>query len=107
MFRTTPEIWRDVCGWYSFRGSRRDVQKWFIAGAEVFVRRGRLMLRPLTPIPGLSRSFALHPDSDTDPYVFRIDLSELGIGTGRVVLSREPGKGTTSFHLDLAPLLSF
>jgi hypothetical protein len=32
-----PEIWRDLCGWYSFCGSFRDVQKWFIAGAEVSV----------------------------------------------------------------------
>jgi hypothetical protein len=34
-----PEIWTDVCGWYSFRGSLRDAQKWFVAGAEVFLRR--------------------------------------------------------------------
>jgi CubicO group peptidase (beta-lactamase class C family) len=34
-----PEIWSDLCGWYSFRGSFRDVQKWFIpGGAEVFAR---------------------------------------------------------------------
>jgi CubicO group peptidase (beta-lactamase class C family) len=46
-----PELWGDLCGWYSFRGSFRDVQKWFIAGAEVFVRRGQLMLRALSPIP--------------------------------------------------------
>jgi CubicO group peptidase (beta-lactamase class C family) len=36
------------------------------------------------------------------PYVFRIDLSEFGIGTSRVVFSREPGVGTTALHLDLA-----
>ena len=30
-----PEVWREICGWYSFRGSLRDVQRWFIAGAEV------------------------------------------------------------------------
>jgi hypothetical protein len=33
-----PEIWTDICGWYSFRGSLKDAQKWFVAGAEVFVR---------------------------------------------------------------------
>jgi CubicO group peptidase (beta-lactamase class C family) len=98
-----PETWSDVCGWYAFRGSLRDAQKWFIAGAEVYVRRGRLTLRPLTPIPALSRSFPLHPDDDTDPYVFRVDLSQFGIGTSRVVFSHEPGAGATSFHLDFAP----
>lgn len=99
-----PEVWRDVCGWYAFRGSFRDVQRWFIGGAEVGVRRGRLTLRPFTPVPALSRDFPLHPDDDKDPYVFRVDLSELGIGTTQVVFSREPGAGATSFHLGLVPL---
>jgi CubicO group peptidase (beta-lactamase class C family) len=99
-----PEVWPDVRGWYAFRGSFRDAQRWFIPGAEVVVRRGRLMLRPLTPIPALSRGLPLHPDDDTDPLVFRIDLSALGVGTSRVVFSREPGAGVTSFHLDFAPL---
>jgi CubicO group peptidase (beta-lactamase class C family) len=99
-----PEAWRDVCGWYAYRGSFRDVQRWFIGGAQVGVRGGRLTLRPLTPVPALSRGFALHPDDDKDPYVFRIDLSGFGIGTSRVVFSREPGKRASSFHLDFAPL---
>ncbi len=99
-----PELWSDICGWYSFPGSLRDVQKWFVAGTEVFVRRGRLVLRPLTPIPALNRGFPLHPDDDKDPYVFRIDLRRFGIGTSRVVFSREPGAGTTAVHLGFAPL---
>jgi len=100
-----PE-WSDVCGWYSFRGSLRDAQKWFVAGAEVFVRRGQLTLRPLTPVPALARGLPLHPDDPGDPYVFGIDLSSLGIGTSRVVFSRSPHAGVTAFHLDLgiAPL---
>ncbi len=36
--------------------------------------------------------------------MFRIDLSEFGIGTGRVVFSREPGAGTRAVHLDLVPM---
>ena len=98
-----PEIWTDVCGWYSFRGSLRDAQKWFAAGAEVFVRRGLLTLRPVTALPALARGPPLHPgDSD----VFRIDLSSLGIGTSRVVFSRSPQAIVNAFHLDLgfAPL---
>ncbi len=104
-----PEIWTDVCGWYSFRGSLKDAQKWFVAGAEVFVRRGQLTLRPVTPVPALARGLPLHPDDSGDPYVFRIDLSSLGIGTSRVVFSRSPHARVTAFHLDLglAPLLSF
>jgi hypothetical protein len=74
------------------------------AGAEVFVRRGQLTLRGLSPIPALLRGFPLHPDDDKDPYVFRIDLSEFGIGTARVVFGRDPGGGTTRVHLDLMPL---
>ena len=96
-----PEIWTGVCGWYSFRGSFRDAQKWFIAGAEVFVRRGQLTLRPVTPMPALACGLALHPDDAGDPYVFRIDLSSLGIGTSRVVFSRSPEVGVTAFHFDL------
>jgi CubicO group peptidase (beta-lactamase class C family) len=99
-----PEMWSDICGWYSFCGSFRDVQKWFVAGAEVFVRRSQLMLRALSPIPALNRGLPLHPDDDKDPYVFRIDLSRFGIGTSRVVFSREPGVGTTAVHLGFAPL---
>ncbi len=101
-----PEIWADVCGWYSFRGSLRDAQKWFVAGAEVFVRRGQLTLRPVTPLPALARGMPLHPDDPGDPYVFRIDLSSLGIGTSRVVFSRSPHAVANAFHLDLgfAPL---
>lgn len=101
-----PEIWTDVCGWYSFRGSLRDAQKWFVAGAEVFVRRGQLTLRPVTPLPALARGLPLHPDDADDPYVFRIDLSSLGLGTSQVVFSRSPHAGVNALHLDLsfAPL---
>jgi CubicO group peptidase (beta-lactamase class C family) len=103
-----PEIWSDLCGWYSFRGSLRDVQKWFVAGAEVTVRRGQLTLRALSPIPALNRGLPLHPDDAEDPDVFRIDLSGFGLGTSQVVFSREPATGTTALHLAVAPaLLSF
>jgi CubicO group peptidase (beta-lactamase class C family) len=96
-----PEIWSELCGWYSFRGSFRDVQKWLVAGAEVFARHGQLTLRPLTPVPALASGLPLRPDDAGDPYVFRIDLSGLGIGPSRVVFSRSPQSGVTSLHLDL------
>ena len=100
-----PELWGELCGWYGFRGSFRDVQRWFVAGAEVVVRRGQLMLRALSPIPAVNRGLVLHPDDDQDPYVFRIDLSEFGLGTPRVVFSHEPGLATTAVHLESPPAL--
>jgi CubicO group peptidase (beta-lactamase class C family) len=102
-----PETWSDLCGWYSFRGSWRDVQKWVIAGAEIIVRGGRLMLRPVTPIPGLRRGFPLHPDDEADPDVFRVDLAKLGIGAVRLVFSGEAGAAAMAFHLEHEPLMSF
>jgi CubicO group peptidase (beta-lactamase class C family) len=101
-----PETWSDLCGRYSLRGSWRDVDKWLIAGAEIVVRSGRLVLRPETPIPGL-RGFPLYPDDEGDPYVFRVDLSTLGIGIVRVVFSAETGASATAFHLEMEPLMSF
>jgi hypothetical protein len=101
-----PELWGDLCGWYAFRGSPRDVQRWFVLGAEVFVRRGQLMIRALSPIPAANRGLPLHPDDDNDLSVLRVDLSRFGLGSSRVVFSRAPGVGTTAVHLDLgfAPL---
>src|SRR5215468_6911650 len=42
-----------------------------IAGAEVAVRRDRLVLRPLTPVPGLWDAMVLHPDY---PWVYRVEF---------------------------------
>jgi CubicO group peptidase (beta-lactamase class C family) len=100
-----PEIWADLCGWYRFSAHPIDPARFAIgAGAEVFVRHGQLMIRFLSPIPAMYRGFPLHPDEDRDPYVFRIELPWFGIGTGRVIFSRQPGAGTTAVHLDFAPL---
>ena len=59
------------------------------AGAEVTVRRGQLTVRTLSPIPALYRGLRLHPDDPEDPYIFRIDLSRYGLGTARIVFSRD------------------
>jgi len=101
-----PEIWGDICGWYQLSARLTDARArlTFGAGAEVFVRRGQLTLRGLSPMPALYRGFPLHPDDVNDPYAFRIDLSEFGMGTGRVLFSREPGAGPTAVHLDLYPM---
>jgi CubicO group peptidase (beta-lactamase class C family) len=100
-----PEVWGDLRGWYRFSAHPSDPARFALgAGVEVVVRRGRLMIRALSPIPALYRGLELHPDDERDPYVFRIELPWSGIGTARVVFSREPGVGTVGAHLDFAPL---
>jgi CubicO group peptidase (beta-lactamase class C family) len=97
-----PEVWGEICGWYRLAGRLTDARARLAigAGAEVFVRGGRLMLRGLSPVPAVYKGFPLHPDDDDDPYVFRMDLSEFGLGTARVVFSREPGGGISELHID-------
>jgi CubicO group peptidase (beta-lactamase class C family) len=97
-----PEIWGDLCGRYRLPERISDLRGRVAmgAGAQVFVRGGRLMVRLLTPLPALYRGLALHPDDEQDPYVFRLDLSKFGT-TVRVAFACEPGAGTTALHTDL------
>ncbi len=92
-----PEIWREICGWYSLSVPITDPRSrlYVGAGVEVLARRGELIFRFLNPIPAMYRGFPLHPDDEKDPYVFRIDFSRFGMGTTRVLFGREPGGGTT------------
>ena len=101
-----PEVWGDVCGWYQLPARLTDVRLRAMtgAGAEVFVRSGQLRLRVLSPMRALYRGFPLHPDDDKDPYAFRVDLSEFGIGTARILFSCEPGASASALHFDLLPL---
>jgi CubicO group peptidase (beta-lactamase class C family) len=104
-----PEVWGDLCGWYYLPGPLTDVRLRAMlgAGVEVFVSRGQLFIRILSPIPALYKGFLLHPDDATDPYAFRIDFSEFGFGTVPVVFSREPETGTTAVHFGLMPLSAY
>jgi CubicO group peptidase (beta-lactamase class C family) len=97
-----PAVWGKLCGRYRPRAQRTDMQAWSMlgAGVEVGVRRGRLMLRSLSPIPAAYRGFQLHPDDRADPYAFRIDLSKYGLNTARVVFSRDPSGAVRGVHLD-------
>jgi catechol 2,3-dioxygenase-like lactoylglutathione lyase family enzyme len=98
-----PEIWADLCGRYRLAARIADLRGRVAmgAGAQVFVRGGRLMVRVLTPLPALYRGLALHPDDEHDPYLFRLDLSKLGMSTARVAFAREAGAGATAMHTDL------
>jgi CubicO group peptidase (beta-lactamase class C family) len=97
-----PDRWGDICGWYRRRAQRTDMMAWSMlgAGAEVTVRRGQLTVRTLSPVPALYRGLRLHPDDPDDPYVFRIDLSRYGLGTGRIVFSRDDAGATTGLHFE-------
>ena len=70
------------------------------AGAEVTVRRGQLTVWTLSPIPALYRGLRLHPDDPDNPSVFRVDLSQCGLGTARIVLSRDVAGQRTGLHFE-------
>jgi CubicO group peptidase (beta-lactamase class C family) len=79
-----PEVWSEVCGWYSPDPgpvTNLFTRAFLGAGAEVTARGGHLTLKPLNPIPAIRRGMRLYPDDPDDPYVFRVDLSALGMGT--------------------------
>lgn len=102
-----PEIWGELCGRYRLpRGSDLRGRAGMGGGVEVLVRGGRLMLRVLTPVPVLYRGLPLLPDDPDDPYVFRLDLSPLGMAPVRVVFGREPGGSTNVMrtHLGSEPM---
>jgi CubicO group peptidase (beta-lactamase class C family) len=101
-----PEVWGELCGRYRLPGRISDLRGRVAmgAGAQVLVSGGRLMVRALTPVPALYRGLALHPDDEHDPYLFRLDLSKLGMSTVRVAFGREPGAGVTALHTDLQPM---
>ena len=103
-----PEIWPEICGRYWLPGPLTDARARGMlgAGVEVFVRRGRLHWRCLTPVPALYTGFPLHPDDPDDPYVFRTGLGSLDV-TQRLVFCRDPDTGTTAVHFGLMPLSAY
>ncbi|HSJ45792.1 MAG TPA: serine hydrolase domain-containing protein [Euzebyales bacterium] len=88
-----PEVWGEICGWYGPDPgpvTNLFTRAVFGAGIEVRVRRGHLMLQPMTPLPPMRSGFLLHPDDPEDPYVFRVDFAAAGLGTLRVAFSGGP-----------------
>jgi hypothetical protein len=85
-----PERWSEICGWYSpdpGPATNRFTRLFMGAGAEATVRRGRLLLRPLTPVPALRRAMEPHRADRDDPFVCTVDVSSLGNGAMPVVFS--------------------
>lgn len=102
-----PEVWGDICGWYPFTGPLTEMRARSVLGlgAEVFIRRGRLMVRTINPIPVMYRGFDLHADDENDPYAFRFDLAKYGIESGsRLIFSVGSGSTPTRMHFDLLPM---
>lgn len=100
------EVWADLCGWYSPAPgpvTNLFARAFMGAGVEVVVHRNHLMLKPLTPLPALRKGMRLYPDDPQDPYVFRVDLSDVGMGTMPVVFTGEAktGSGRRQLLLDV------
>jgi CubicO group peptidase (beta-lactamase class C family) len=79
-----PEVWSELCGWYA--PAPGPVTNLFVrallgAGVEVVVEHRDLVLKPITPVPAMRKGMRLYPDDPDDPYVFRVDLSDVGMGT--------------------------
>jgi hypothetical protein len=72
-----PEVWDTLRGWYAPDAgpiTNLFARVGFGAGVEVAVRGDRLVLKPLTPVPGLGGRMVLHPDEPDDPHVYRVEL---------------------------------
>jgi CubicO group peptidase (beta-lactamase class C family) len=99
-----PQVWGDLCGWYSLGpGVLTDPQPRMLGPGEVVVRRGHLTIRGQIPVPAVRKGLRLHPDGD-DPYAFRIDIPGGGSGTTAVVFSRAPGGEVTALHFGVLPM---
>lgn len=87
-----PETWNKICGWYGPDPgpvTNLFTRAVFGAGAEVVVRDGQLLLKPLTPVPAMWRGMRLHPDHPDDPWVFRVQIPGFGMDL-RVVFQDGP-----------------
>ncbi|WP_278236768.1 serine hydrolase domain-containing protein [Isoptericola sp. AK164] len=104
-----PEVWDRVCGTYTLPSTLSDLRLRSIVGAgiQVLVRRGRLVLRCLHPVPFLYRGVELVPDDPADPFSFAIDLTAAGLSPIRVVFAPDPESGRTAMHLEIMPLTAY
>jgi hypothetical protein len=99
------EVWPELIGVYRLPGGVSDLRERAImgGGVEVLVRGGRLVARLRLPVPVLWRGAPLHPDDDADPYLFRLDLTGLGMPLVRVAFDPH-ARGGRLMHTDLGNL---
>lgn len=97
-----PDVWGELCGHYRPRAQRTDLMARLVmgAGVHVGVRRGRLVLRTLSPMPPSYRGLTLHPADRDDPDVFGVDLARYGLDTARIVFSRDASGRVVGVHFD-------
>ncbi|MGX1161249.1 CubicO group peptidase (beta-lactamase class C family) [Arthrobacter sp. SLBN-100] len=98
------EVWADLCGWYS--PAPGPVTNLFTrlllgAGVEVLVLHNQLIMKPLTPLPAMRKGMRLHPDDPNDPCVFRVDMSDVGLGTMPVVFTGARNTGNRQLLMDV------
>jgi CubicO group peptidase (beta-lactamase class C family) len=98
-----PHVWAALCGTYGFSPRVADVRQRVSlgGGVDVFVRDGRLMARVRMPIPALYRGLPLEALDESDPYLYRLDLSGWGMGQVRAVFAPVIDGRATAIHTDL------
>ena len=74
------------------------------AGAQVFVRGGRLMARILTPVPALLRGLPLDPDDETTRTCSASTCRDSGCRTVRIVFGRDLGAAVVACRPPGQPL---
>ncbi len=101
-----PWTWGAYCGRYSMgTGWLTDPQSRAALGGEVRVgvRDGQLRIGGRTPVPAIRRGVRMHADA-SDPDVFRIDLTGLGVGNLKLVFGRDETGQVTALYADLVPM---
>jgi CubicO group peptidase (beta-lactamase class C family) len=73
-------------------------------GVEVLTRGAGLIARLRLPVPALYRGLPLEPASDTDPGLFRLDLSRFGMPVVTVAFSQASDTEVKALHTDLGCL---
>jgi CubicO group peptidase (beta-lactamase class C family) len=96
-----PEIWRRISGRYLLPPRVSDLRGRLAmgGGVQIFVRRGRPMLRLRLPLPAVWSGFPMYGDVAADPLAFWVDLSAIGIGNVRMRFGEQHGR--MSLHTDL------
>jgi CubicO group peptidase (beta-lactamase class C family) len=104
-----PWTWGAYCGRYSMGGGwLTDPQPRAAMGGEVRVgvRDGQLRIGGRTPVPAIRRGVRMHADP-SDPDVFRIDLTGLGVGVTKLVFGRNEIGQVTALYADLVPMMFY